>query len=148
VYIDTMMNEEKKIKNMERMNKDQMLELLRIVEIIEKKNIDEIIQNFYNNSKNYLNIEKELIENKINIIKSKNIKYKNIEKYENVKIYSYEKEIQIYHKTDINTTMIKEKIEQNPEKNIFIKEKNKIKKIKKEDIDKINKDFEIVLKNA
>ena len=143
-----MMNEEKKIKNMERMNKDQMLELLRIVEIIEKKNIDEIIQNFYNNSKNYLNIEKELIENKINIIKSKNIKYKNIEKYENVKIYSYEKEIQIYHKTDINTTMIKEKIEQNPEKNIFIKEKNKIKKIKKEDIDKINKDFEIVLKNA
>jgi hypothetical protein len=89
-----------------------------------------------------------LIENKINIIKSKNIKYKNIEKYENVKIYSYEKEIQIYHKTDINTTMIKEKIEQNPEKNIFIKEKNKIKKIKKEDIDKINKDFEIVLKNA
>ena len=148
MYIDTMMNEEKKIKNMERMNKDQMLELLRIVEIIEKKNIDEIIQNFYNNSKNYLNIEKELIENKINIIKSKNIKYKNIEKYENVKIYSYEKEIQIYHKTDINTTMIKEKIEQNPEKNIFIKEKNKIKKIKKEDIDKINKDFEIVLKNA
>ena len=143
-----MMNEEKKIKNMERMNKDQMLELLRIVEIIEKKNIDEIIQNFYNNSKNYLNIEKELIENKINMIKSKNIKYKNIEKYENVKIYSYEKEIQIYHKTDINTTMIKEKIEQNPEKNIFIKEKNKIKKIKKEDIDKINKDFEIVLKNA
>jgi hypothetical protein len=142
------MNEEKKIKNMERMNKDQMLELLRIVEIIEKKNIDEIIQNFYNNSKNYLNIEKELIENKINMIKSKNIKYKNIEKYENVKIYSYEKEIQIYHKTDINTTMIKEKIEQNPEKNIFIKEKNKIKKIKKEDIDKINKDFEIVLKNA
>ena len=88
-----------------------MLELLRIVEIIEKKNIDEIIQNFYNNSKNYLNIEKELIENKINMIKSKNIKYKNIEKYENVKIYSYEKEIQIYHKTDINTTMIKEKIE-------------------------------------
>ena len=148
MYIDTMMNEEKKIKNMERMNKDQMLELLRIVEIIEKKNIDEIIQNFYNNSKNYLNIEKELIENKINMIKSKNIKYKNIEKYENVKIYSYEKEIQIYHKTDINTTMIKEKIEQNPEKNIFIKEKNKIKKIKKEDIDKINKDFEIVLKNA
>ena len=143
-----MMNEEKKIKNMERMNKDQMLELLRIVEIIEKKNIDEIIQNFYNNSKNYLNIEKELIENKINMIKSKNIKYKNIEKCGNVKIYSYEKEIQIYHKTDINTTMIKEKIEQNPEKNIFIKEKNKIKKIKKEDIDKINKDFEIVLKNA
>jgi len=142
------MNEEKKIKNMERMNKDQMLELLRIVEIIEKKNIDEIIQNFYNNSKNYLNIEKELIENKINMIKSKNIKYKNIEKCGNVKIYSYEKEIQIYHKTDINTTMIKEKIEQNPEKNIFIKEKNKIKKIKKEDIDKINKDFEIVLKNA
>ena len=143
-----MMNEGKKIKNMERMNKDQMLELLRIVEIIEKKNIDEIIQNFYNNSKNYLNIEKELIENKINMIKSKNIKYKNIERCENVRIYSYEKEIQIYHKTNINTTMIKEKIEQNPEKNIFIKEKNKIKEIKKEDIDKINKDFEIVLKNA
>jgi len=142
------MNEKKKIENMQKMSRDQMLELLRVVEIIEKKNIDEIIQNFYNNLENYLNIERELVENKINMIKSRNIKYKSTEKYENVKIYNYENEIQIYHKTDINTTMIKEKIQQNPEKNIFIKEKNKIKKMKKEDIDKINKNFEIILKNT
>lgn len=143
-----MMNDDKKIKNMERMSKDQMLELLRVIEIIEKKNIDEIIENFYKDSNDYLNIEKELIENKINIIKSKNIKYKSIEKCENIKIYTYEKEIQIYHKTDVNVTKIKEKIENNPQKEIFIKEKNKIKKIKKEDIDKINKDFEIILKDS
>lgn len=143
-----MMSEGKKIKNMERMSKDQMLELLRVIEIIKKKNIDEIIEDFYKDSSDYLNIEKELIENKINIIKSKNIKYKSIEKCENIKIYTYEKEIQIYHKTDVNVTKIKEKIENNPQKEIFIKEKNKIKKIKKEDIDKINKDFEIILKDS
>lgn len=148
MYIDTMMSEGKKIKNMERMSKDQMLELLRVIEIIKKKNIDEIIEDFYKDSSDYLNIEKELIENKINIIKSKNIKYKSIEKCENIKIYTYEKEIQIYHKTDVNVTKIKEKIENNPQKEIFIKEKNKIKKIKKEDIDKINKDFEIILKDS
>jgi len=123
------MNEKKKIENMQKMSRDQMLELLRVVEIIEKKNIDEIIQNFYNNLENYLNIERELVENKINMIKSRNIKYKSTEKYENVKIYNYENEIQIYHKTDINTTMIKEKIQQNPEKKYFYKRKKiKLKK--------------------
>ena len=84
-----MMNDKKEIKNMEKMNKEQMLELLRAVEIIEKKNIDEIIKNYYLNLENYLSIENELIENKINLIRSKNNKYISVESYENIKIYTY-----------------------------------------------------------
>ena len=141
------MDNDKKIKNMEKMNKDQMLELLRMIEIITKKDIDEIINNFYNNLDRYMDIEKELIDKKINLIKSKNIKYKKFESYENIKIYTYDEEIQIYHKTSLNLEKIKEIMENNINKKIFIKEKNKMREIKREDVDKINKDFEIIFKN-
>jgi hypothetical protein len=140
------MNDKKEIKNMEKMNKEQMLELLRTVEIIEKKNIDEIIKDYYLNLENYLSIENELIENKINLIKSKNNKYISVESYENIKIYTYNNEIQIYHKTKINIEKIKEKIKNTKTDNIYIKEKNKTRKISIEDIERMNKDFEIIIK--
>ena len=141
-----MMNDKKEIKNMEKMNKEQMLELLRTVEIIEKKNIDEIIKDYYLNLENYLSIENELIENKINLIKSKNNKYISVESYENIKIYTYNNEIQIYHKTKINIEKIKEKIKNAKTDNIYIREKNKTRKISIEDIERMNRDFEIIIK--
>jgi hypothetical protein len=140
------MNDKKEIKNMEKMNKEQMLELLRTVEIIEKKNIDEIIKDYYLNLENYLSIENELIENKINLIKSKNNKYISVESYENIKIYTYNNEIQIYHKTKINIEKIKEKIKNAKTDNIYIREKNKTRKISIEDIERMNRDFEIIIK--
>ena len=140
------MNDKKEIKNMEKMNKEQMLELLRTVEIIERKNIDEIIKDYYLKLENYLNIENELIENKINLIRSKNNKYMTVESYENIKIYTYNNEIKIYHKTKINIEKIKEKILNTKNDNIYIKEKNKTRKISIQDIEKMNKDFEIIIK--
>jgi hypothetical protein len=140
------MNDKKEIKNMEKMNKEQMLELLRTLEIIERKNIDQIIKDYYLKLENYLNIENELIENKINLIKSKNNKYMTVESYENIKIYTYNNEIKIYHKTKINIEKIKEKIKNTKNDNIYIKEKNKTRKISIQDIEKMNKDFEIIIK--
>jgi len=140
------MNDKKEIKNMEKMNKEQMLELLRTLEIIERKNIDQIIKDYYLKLENYLNIENELIENKINLIKSKNNKYMTVESYENIKIYTYNNEIKIYHKTKINIEKIKEKILNTKNDNIYIKEKNKTRKISIQDIEKMNKDFEIIIK--
>jgi hypothetical protein len=140
------MNDKKEIKNMEKMNREQMLELLRTVEIIEKKNIDEIIKDYYLNLENYLSIENELIENKINLIKSKNNKYISVESYENIKIYTYNNEIQIYHKTKINIEKIKEKIRNAKTDNIYIREKNKTRKVSIEDIERMNRDFEIIIK--
>jgi hypothetical protein len=140
------MNDKKEIKNMEKMNKEQMLELLRTLEIIERKNIDQIIKDYYLKLENYLNIENELIENKINLIKSKNNKYMTVESYENIKIYTYNNEIKIYHKTKINIEKIKEKIKNTKNDSIYIKEKNKTRKISIQDIEKMNKDFEIIIK--
>ena len=141
-----MMNDKKEIKNMEKMNKEQMLELLRTIEIIEKKNIDEIIKDYYLKLENYLSIENELIENKINLIRSKNNKYISVESYENIKIYTYNNEIQIYHKTKINIEKIKEKIKNTKTDSVYIKEKNKTRKTSIEDIERMNRDFEIIIK--
>jgi hypothetical protein len=140
------MNDKKEIKNMEKMNKEQMLELLRTLEIIERKNINEIIKDYYLKLESYLNIENELIENKINLIKSKNNKYTAVESHENIKIYTYNSEIKIYHKTKINIEKIIERIKNTKTDNIYIKEKNKTRKISIQDIERMNKDFEIIVK--
>lgn len=123
-----------------------MLQLIRIIELIEKKDINEILIEYRKKSNNYTNIDKELIENKINLIKLNNSKYISVEKTENIQIYKYENEIKIYIKTYINKEKINEIIKDIKEKEIFIKEKNRKKKIKKEDIYKLNKDFEIIIK--
>jgi hypothetical protein len=123
-----------------------MLQLIRIIELIEKKDINEILIEYRKKLNNYNNIDKELIENKINLIKLNRSKYISVEKTENIQIYKYENEIKIYIKTYINKEKIKEILKDIKEKEIFIKEKNRKKKIKKEDIYKLNKDFEIIIK--
>ena len=69
-----------------------------------------------------------------------------VESYENVKIYTYNNEIKIYHKTKINIEKIKEKIKNTKTDEIYMKEKNKTRKISIEEIERMNKDFEIIIK--
>ena len=137
---------QKEIKKIDKMNKDQMLELIRLIEIIQRKSIQQIIIEYYENANEYQLIEKELIDNKIALIKSKTTKYLNIEINENVTAYTYDTEIKVYHKTIINKEAIKTILKNIEEKEIFIKEKYRRKKITREDINRINNDFEIVIK--
>jgi hypothetical protein len=85
-------------KKINEMSKEELLETIRLIELIIKKETIELIENFSLEKENYLEIEKELIENKINLIKSLNIKkYTKKEKIENMTIYKYENnEINIY----------------------------------------------------
>ena len=85
-------------KKINEMSKKELLETIRLIELIIKKETIELIENFSLEKKNYIEIEKELIENKINLIKSLNIKkYTQKESIENMTIYKYENnEINIY----------------------------------------------------
>ena len=85
-------------KKIDEMSKKELLETIRLIELIIKKETIELIENFSLEKKNYIEIEKELIENKINLIKSLNIKkYTQKESIENMTIYKYENnEINIY----------------------------------------------------
>lgn len=128
------------------MNRGQLLEVVFLLELINKKNLEDIIKDYKSNSKNYSNMEIELINNKLNLIKSKKTKYIKNENVENIKVYSYEERIELYHDTIINKNKIIEIIEKENKNEIFLIENKKEKKIKKEDIYKINKDFKILIK--
>jgi len=127
-------------KKINEMSKEELLETIRLIELIIKKETIELIENFSLEKENYLEIEKELIENKINLIKSLNIKkYTKKEKIENMTIYKYENnEINIYWNKEIELESLKKEINKH-NKNIYIKKNNKSKKIGLEDLEKIIK---------
>jgi hypothetical protein len=77
------------------MNRGQLLEVVFLLELINKKNLEDIIKDYKSNSKNYSNMEIELINNKLNLIKSKKTKYIKNENVENIKVYSYEEIIEL-----------------------------------------------------
>lgn len=127
-------------KKINEMSKKELLETIRLIELIIKKETIELIENFSLEKKNYIEIEKELIENKINLIKSLNIKkYTQKESIENMTIYKYENnEINIYWNKKIELESLKKEINRH-NKNIYIKKNNKSKKIELNDLEKIIK---------
>jgi len=131
------------IKNIRNMTKDQLVETIFLIEMINKKKIFESIKEFEKKKELYTNLEIDLIENKIETILFKKKKYIQSEKKENITIYEYENEIKIFHKTEINKEKIIELIKD--KEKIKIKEGKKFKNIKLKDIFSLNKDFEIII---
>ena len=143
LFKDTVYIEMEEIKNIRNMTKDQLVETIFLIEMINKKKIFESIKEFEKKKELYTNLEIDLIENKIETILFKKKKYIQSEKKENITIYEYENEIKIFHKTEINKEKIIELIKD--KEKIKIKEGKKFKNIKLKDIFSLNKDFEIII---
>ena len=126
------------------LNREELLEILRLIELIEKKEIIDIIINYRNNKEKYSKIEIEIIEKKIEQIKSIKAKYIKKEKIKNITIYSYEKLTKIYWNTKANLDEILEELNKY-NKEIYIKHGEKIKKIKKEDIKDLMKEINNII---
>ena len=126
------------------LNREELLEILRLIELIEKKEIIDIIINYRNNKEKYSKIEIEIIEKKIEQIKSIKAKYIKKEKIKNITIYSYEKLTKIYWNTKANLDEILEELNKY-NKEIYIKNGEKIKKIKKEDIKDLMKEINNII---
>jgi hypothetical protein len=134
-------------EKIENMNRDQMIEILRLIEIILKKELEDLIEEYYNNKEKYSKIEKEIIENKINLIRSKKKKYEKKSIKDNISIYDYNNEKMLFHKTEVNVNKMIEIIDnENEIKEIFLIEKNRKKRIQKKELFEINKDFKILIK--
>lgn len=114
---------------------NKLKEIIWLLEILEKKNIEDIINDNIKNIDQYSEIDKELINIKINILKNmKNKKYLNKKEEDNFIIYEYNDRIDIYIKKKIRKEELINKISYYNSNSFKLLFKNK--EIKKEDCEK------------
>ena len=113
----------------------KLKEIIWLLEILKKKDIDQILNEDIINVDNYSEIDIELINKKINILNNINKKkYLSKEINEKFVIYNYEKKIDIYCKKKLDKDEILIKISEYNENNVKLFNNNK--EIKKENCHK------------